>query len=116
MQGRKPKSESQLIRKEKKKSSESAEFPEAKQSQGTRRILRMGPHRKFLSRRQKEMGIQSFLVGVRREFGFTEEPAKFKTSCPGSEIKLFDSGENSCRERILIYKKPPVRLENEPEE
>lgn len=46
-------------------------------------VFRMGPHRKFLSRRQEEKGIQSFLVGVRREFGFPEEPAKFTMSYPG---------------------------------
>lgn len=51
-------------------------------------IFRMGPHGKLLSRRQEEMGIQSFLVGVRREFGLTEEPAKFTMSYPGSEINL----------------------------
>lgn len=46
------------------------------------------PAGKLLSRRQEEMGIQSFLVGVRREFGLTEEPAKFTMSYPGSEINL----------------------------
>lgn len=79
-------------------------------------IFRMGPHRKFMSRTQEEMRIQSFLVGIRREFGFTEEPAKFTMSYPGSEINLFDSGENSCRKRLLIFKKPPRRLEHKPEE
>lgn len=44
-------------------------------------------HRKFLGRRQEETGTQSFLVGVRRELELTEEPDKFKASCPGSERK-----------------------------
>lgn len=47
----------------------------------------MGPHSKFLGRRQEDMGIQSFPVGARRELELIEEPAKFKTSCPGSERK-----------------------------
>lgn len=49
-------------------------------------IFRMGPHRKLLSWRQEEMRIQSFLVGVRREFGLSEVPAKFTMSYPSSEI------------------------------
>lgn len=75
----------------------------------------MGPHRKFLSRRQEEMWIQSFLVGVRRESGFTRNQ-------PNSwwiilvQRNLSDSGENSCRKRILIFKKPPGRLKHKPEE
>lgn len=48
---------------------------------------KMGPHRKFVGRRQEEMGIQSFLVGARRELELIDEPAKFKTSFPGSERK-----------------------------
>lgn len=71
------------------KTSESVEFPEAKQRTmapaGT--SYKMGPHRKLLGRRQKEMGIQSFPVGAKRELELIQEPAKFKTSCPRSERK-----------------------------
>ena len=60
------------------------EIKEAMAPAGT---YKMRPHRKFLGRRQEEMGIQSFLVGARRELELIEESAKFKTSCPGSERK-----------------------------
>lgn len=48
---------------------------------------KMGPHSKFLGRRQEDMGIQSLLVGARRELELVEESGKLKTSCPGSERK-----------------------------
>lgn len=113
--GRKPKSESQLICKGKKRPQKVLNFQrQIKEVKAPVGIFRMGLHRKFLSRTQEEMGIQSFLVGVRREFGFTEEPAKFTMSYPGSVINLFNSGENSCRKRILIFKKAPGRLEHKP--
>lgn len=51
-------------------------------------IFKMGPHRKFQSRRQEEMRIQSFLVGVRRQSRFTKKPDKFTMNYPGSEKSL----------------------------
>lgn len=81
IQGRKPKSE---ICKGKKRPQKVQNFQmQNKEAKAPAGVFRMGPHRKFLSRRQEEKGIQSFLVGVRREFGFPEEPAKFTKSYPG---------------------------------